>query len=136
MDPYGNFIMSSQNYSTPRDLARFGLLYLHDGVWHGERILPEGWVAYTVQPAPADARGRYGAQFWLYGRDPRLPDDVFSTAGSRGQFVTICPSNHLVVSRMGLDPLSHSTWDQAGFVAAILATLDQANEQPPGPSGR
>jgi CubicO group peptidase (beta-lactamase class C family) len=124
MDPYGNFIMSSQNYSTPRDLARFGLLYLYDGVWQGERILPEGWVAYTVQPAPADTQGHYGAQFWLYGRDPRLPDDVFSTAGSRGQYVTICPSHHLVVSRMGLDPLSHSTWDQAGFVATILAAMN------------
>lgn len=125
MDPYGNFMISSQNYSTPRDLARFGLLYLQDGVWHGERILPEGWVDFSIQPAPADASQRYGAQFWLFGTDPRLPDDVFSTAGSRGQFATICPSNNLVVVRMGLDSIGRRSWDQAGFVADILAAIGE-----------
>ena len=53
IDPYGNFILSSQMWTTPRDLARFGLLFLHDGVWNGERILPRGWVDYSVQKAPA-----------------------------------------------------------------------------------
>jgi CubicO group peptidase (beta-lactamase class C family) len=125
LDAYGNFIMSSQNYSTPRDLARFGLLYLHDGVWNGERILPEGWVDFTTQPASADTQQRYGAQFWLFGGDPRLPDDVFSTAGSRGQFATICPSNDLVVVRMGLDSTEGRSWDQPGFVAAILAAIGE-----------
>jgi CubicO group peptidase (beta-lactamase class C family) len=65
-----NNAISSQNYTTPCDLARFGLLYLQDGVWHGERILPEGWVDFTTQPAPADASPRYGAQFWLFGTEP------------------------------------------------------------------
>jgi CubicO group peptidase (beta-lactamase class C family) len=131
VDPYGNFILSSQVYSTPRDLARLGLLYLGDGVWNGERILPEGWVEYTTTPAPAtlllpeadEAHAGYGAQFWLYGRDPRLPADAYSTSGARGQHATIVPSRQLVVARMGLDPLLDSGWDQRTFVADVLAAI-------------
>ena len=131
LDPYGNFILSSQVYTTARDLARFGLLYLEDGVWNGARILPEGWVAFTVKPAPAtrqlpqDHRAYlgYGAQFWLYGRHPRLPPDAYSTSGARGQHASIVPSRDLVVARMGLDPLVESGWDQPAFVADVLSTI-------------
>jgi CubicO group peptidase (beta-lactamase class C family) len=131
LDPSGNFILSSQVYSTPRDLARLGLLYLGDGMWNGERILPEGWVDYTTTPAPAtlllpeddEAHAGYGAQFRLYGRDRRLPADAYSTAGVRGQHATIVPSRHLVVARMGLDPLLDSGWDQRAFVADVLAAI-------------
>jgi CubicO group peptidase (beta-lactamase class C family) len=125
-DPFGNYILSSQVYSTPRDLARFGLLYLNDGVWNGERILPEGWVAYSVRPAPAHQPGGrasgwgYGAHWWLLSTDPRLPSsDAYTTAGRRGQHVSVVPSRGLVVVRMGLDP-EPSGWDQAGFVSAVL----------------
>lgn len=124
VDPYGNFIISSQNYTTCRDLARFGMLYLNDGVWNGERILPEGWIDYTCTPAEAHPEKRYGAQFWLYGQtDSRLPKDVYSTAGSRGQYSTIVPSRNLVVARMGLDPIEEDTWDHSGFVASIIAAV-------------
>jgi CubicO group peptidase (beta-lactamase class C family) len=127
-DPYGNYILSSQVYSTPRDLARFGLLYLNDGTWGGRRILPEGWVAYTVRPAPAHDPGAdpsewgYGAHWWLLGRDPRVPDDAYTTAGRRGQFVSVIPSRQLVVVRTGLDP-EPGDWDQAGFVAQVVAAI-------------
>ena len=73
-DPYGNFILSSQVYTTPRDLARFGLLYLHDGVWNGERILPEGWVEYSMTPAPARKQKREGEHEGTRpGREPCWP---------------------------------------------------------------
>jgi len=133
-DPHGNFILSSQVYTTPRDLARFGLLHLHDGVWEGRRILPEGWVEHATTPAPASRRlppdhrahAGYGAQLWLYGRDPRLPADAFSTAGARGQHATVVPSRHAVVVRTGLDPLAEDpVWDQRGFVASVLAALPE-----------
>jgi CubicO group peptidase (beta-lactamase class C family) len=126
MDPYGNYILSSQVYTTPRDLARLGLLYLNDGVWKGERILPEGWVDYTATPAPAKKSGEgwgYGAQFWLFNEDPRVPNDAFTTAGHRGQHVTVVPSRHLVVARMGLDPLVDDSWDQIEFTKDILKTI-------------
>jgi CubicO group peptidase (beta-lactamase class C family) len=138
LDPYGNYILSSQVYTSTRDLARLGLLYLNDGTWQGERILPEGWVAYTTTPAPAalslpedhEARAGYGAQFWLYGRDPRLPADTYSTSGARGQHATIVPSRRLVVARMGLDPILESSWDQRGFVAQVLEAIIPDSEGP------
>lgn len=126
MDPYGNYILSSQVYTTPRDLARLGLLFLNDGVWNGERILPKGWVDYTATPAPAKKSGEgwgYGAQFWLFNEDPRVPNDAFTTAGHRGQHVTVVPSRHLVVARMGLDPLVDDGWDQIEFTADVLKTI-------------
>ena len=130
-EAHGNFILSSQVYTTPRDLARFGLLYLNDGVWQGKRILPEGWVDYTRRPIPApmpdSGRRGYGAQFWLMGGDSRVPSDTYSTAGHRGQHATIVPSADVVVARMGLDPRQDSGWDQEQFVADIL---DAIGEEP------
>jgi hypothetical protein len=81
-DPSGTFVGSSYTFATPRDWARFGLLFLQDGVWSGKRILPEGWVAYTTIPAAKAPKGEYGAMFWLNagaapiqptGAGPRLP---------------------------------------------------------------
>lgn len=135
-DPFGHFVLSSQVYTTPRDLARFGLLFLQDGIWNGDRLLPPGWVAFSREVAPASrqlpvshrAHAGYGAQFWLIGRDPRLPDDVYSTGGARGQYASIVPSRHTVIVRMGLDRLRGSGWDQPGFVADVLAAIDEPSE--------
>lgn len=70
-DRFGDFIFSSQVYTTARDLARFGLLYVQNGVWQGERLISEEWIDFVRTPAPASAgRGHdYGGQFWL------VPDD-------------------------------------------------------------
>ncbi|MBT8363201.1 MAG: beta-lactamase family protein, partial [Deltaproteobacteria bacterium] len=64
-DASGTFVASSYMFATPRDWARFGLLYLQDGIWQGARILPAGWVEYTTTPTPQAPRGEYGALFWL-----------------------------------------------------------------------
>ena len=47
VDGAGNFVSGTFAFLTPRDFARLGLLFLRDGVWNGQRILPEGWVAYS-----------------------------------------------------------------------------------------
>src|SRR5262245_36117332 len=51
-DQAGNFVGSSHCYCSAQDFARFGYLYLRDGVWDGERILPAGWVDYARTPSP------------------------------------------------------------------------------------
>jgi CubicO group peptidase (beta-lactamase class C family) len=106
-DASGSFVGSSFGYATARDWARLGMLYVNDGVWNGERILPDGWVTYTRSPAPADLLKRYGAHVWLkvayeYGGDAVLPNDTFHAIGHAGQFVTMIPSASLVVVRLGL----------------------------------
>ncbi len=101
----GDFLMSGQTYSTARDFARFGLLYLNDGVWNGERILPEGWVDYVTTPGPVQPGGnnqRYGGQFWIYTGMDGLPR-AYSPAGGQGQWAMTIPSANVVVVRRGYD---------------------------------
>jgi CubicO group peptidase (beta-lactamase class C family) len=103
VDPYGNFIMTGFDYGTARDWARFGLLHLLDGLWQGERILPEGWVDYITTPAPANASKAYGALFWLNrGKQyESLPEDMYWPAGHYGQVVMIIPSRDMIIVRLG-----------------------------------
>lgn len=123
-DWQGNYISSSQVWTTARDLARFGLLYLDDGVWNGERILPEGWRKYVTTPSgpqPASGFG-YGATFWLMNKVPGVPADAFSANGNRGQFVVIVPSSGIVIVRRGEDPASNG-FDISKFTAEVLADI-------------
>jgi len=122
----GDFLMSGQTYSTARDFARFGLLYLADGVWNGERILPEGWARYVATPGPVQPSGdgpRYGAQFWLYGGQAGLPPDAFSPNGGQGQYAMIIPSRNVVVVRRGIDEASG--FQIARFASDVLEALGQ-----------
>lgn len=101
----GDFMLSGQTWSSARDFARFGLLYLNDGVWQGERILPEGWRDYVTTKGPAQPPRPpyYGAQFWLAGGMEGLPEDAFTPRGGRGHFAMIIPSRNAVVVRRGFD---------------------------------
>jgi len=109
-DPAGNFVGSSFCFATARDWARFGLLYLGDGVFAGKRVLPEGWVERSVEPTPTSRRGRYGRHWWLNAGpsgdpdrrpSPELPADIFRAEGFEGQTVAVLPSHELVVVRLG-----------------------------------
>lgn len=130
-DWQGNFILSSQVWTTARDLARLALLYQNDGVWAGERLLPEGWARYVATPAPAQPVGRaggegYGAQFWLLGGVAGLPDGTYAMQGNRGQYVVIVPSEKLIVVRRGFDAIGGSGgFDAARFTAAVRTALGQ-----------
>jgi len=130
-DASGTFVGSSFFYVTPRDWARFGILYQNDGVWQGERILPEGWVDYSVTPTPGAAQGQYGAQWWLNaGRPedpsdrawPDLPADTFAANGFESQSCVVIPSRDLVVVRMGQSrPEEASSTND--FIRDILAAI-------------
>ena len=104
-DPFGNFLSQGYEVGSGRDWVRLGNLYLQDGVWNGERILPEGYAKFvsTVAPAwEADKRPIYGAFFWINGTETfPVPRDAYYMAGAGGQTTLIIPSHDLVVVRMG-----------------------------------
>ncbi|MFM9828072.1 MAG: serine hydrolase domain-containing protein, partial [Sphingomonas sp.] len=123
-DWQGNYVSSSQIWTTARDLARFGLLYLNNGMWNGERILPVGWRRYVTTPSgpqPSTGTFGYGATFWLMNKTPGVPDDAFSANGNRGQYVVIVPSRNIVIVRRGED--AGAGFDIAKFTADVLAAL-------------
>ncbi len=105
-DPYGNFLLQGYEYGTVRDWARLGNLYLQDGVWNGERLLPEGYVDYASTLAPAwvaDGRPVYGGGFfWINGdgNEP-IPKSAYYMAGAGNQKTFVIPTHDLVVVRLG-----------------------------------
>lgn len=127
-DWQGNYIFSSQVWSTARDLARLGQLYLDDGVLpNGERILPENWREYVSSPSGPQPEGRdfgYGAGFWLMNQSEGVPPDTFAAFGNRGQYVVIVPSRDVVIVRRGEDPVG-SRFDIAAFTRDVLAALEE-----------
>lgn len=109
-DAAGTIIGSSYVFATARDFVRFGLLYQNDGMWQGERILPDGWVKHGRSPAPGGPE-YYGAHWWLFSAEDRskakargitLPEDAFYASGYEGQKLLVIPSMQLVLLRLGL----------------------------------
>jgi CubicO group peptidase (beta-lactamase class C family) len=125
----GDFLTSGQCWSTARDFGRFGMLYLADGVWNGERLLPEGWSSYVSALAPAQPASYfeggpgYGAQFWVHGGREGLPDVAYAANGAGGQYAMIVPSANLVIVRRGLDV--DSDFNVAKFSADVLRALEK-----------
>lgn len=126
-DASGTYIGSSFIYASARDYARFGMLYLQDGAWKGERILPEGWVQKTITPAKANPLKNYGYQFWLNGYDkndpskreyPEAPADMFLADGFGGQRIYIIPSLNVVAVRMGLN-----MFDEHAFLKQLVEAV-------------
>jgi len=119
-DGSGTLIASSYLYASPRDLAKFGFLFLNDGCWEGRRILPAGWVADStavtapflsrrIDRGPEDVGGR---MWWLNRAVPELsfpppwpdvPADAYAALGHWGQSITVVPSLDMVVVRVGDD---------------------------------
>ena len=106
-DMSGNFVGSSYAWATPRDWAKLGLLYLHNGEWNGEHLFDKDWVTYATTPTPTSnttTDGGYGAQIWLNtgNKYPDAPKNMFSFNGYKGQNVFILPDQDLVIVRMSL----------------------------------
>lgn len=124
-DWQGNYILSSQVWTTARDMARMGLLYLNDGTWNGTRVLPEGWRAYVTQPSgpqPQSGAFGYGASFWLMNKSEGVPSDAFAAFGNRGQYLVIIPSRNVVIVRRGYDSAGDQ-FDIARFTAEVLRNI-------------
>ena len=131
-DGSGTFVGSSYMYATARDWARFGLLFAQDGVWNGERILPEGWVDYCRTPTPPSL-GEYGGMWWLNVGEPGkpetkewpdMPDDIYYASGHDGQDVVIFPSQNMVVVRLSVS--RNGAWDMAEFLADITTAIEES----------
>lgn len=107
-DASGDPVCSSYGYASARDWARLGLLYLQDGSWDGQQLLPEGWVASSTSPVRLPTDEPYGASWWLNTdadgttRMPSVPADAFWASGTEGQQAVVLPSHDLVVVRLGL----------------------------------
>ncbi|MFP6584063.1 MAG: serine hydrolase [Candidatus Hydrogenedentota bacterium] len=134
MDAAGTFIGSSFTHSSARDMARFGLFTMQDGVWNGERILPEGWMNYARTPTAHVPKNEYGAQFWLNHGDeddkknrrwPSLPHDAFGLSGFQGQSVVSIASRDTVIVRLGLSS-SQDAWSQDEFMRLVLKALPKS----------
>ncbi len=125
-DASGLFVASSFSYGSTRDWARFGLLFLNNGIFEGDTVLNPGWVEYMRTPAPA-SNGKYAATFWLEEPSEEralvdVPGDVFFADGFLGQRVYIIPSKNLVVVRMGYSLSNFSVND---FLRDIINTLPE-----------
>ncbi len=140
-DGAGTPVGSSYLYTTARDLARFGYLYLHDGVWQGRRLLPEKWVRYTTTMAPAyytthlnpeDAKDNPGAQWYINvgiperGQKPPWPDapaDTFAALGHWGQSLYVIPSLDLIAVRLGDD--RDGSFDKNRYLGLLKNILEK-----------
>jgi CubicO group peptidase (beta-lactamase class C family) len=96
-DPSGTWYGGFSWETTARNFARFGLLYLRDGVWDGERILPEGWVDYSRSPMVTNSE--YGAGWWL---DPERPGVMYAV-GVDGQVITVDTAHDLTFVQLATD---------------------------------
>jgi CubicO group peptidase (beta-lactamase class C family) len=126
-DPYGNFLISGYDYGTARNWARLGMLYLQDGVWQRQRLLPDGWATFVSTPAPAWKRPEYGGFFWLNRINTwNLPPETYFAAGAGGQNTWIVPSHDLVIVRMGhmrgQGPARRATNTALGLVMEAVAS--------------
>ena len=114
-DASGLVYGSALIYASARDFAKFGLLYLRDGSWDGQRVLPEGWVDFARTAGKSENADIYGAGWWVTPADgdgkpykSRMDTgpqrDAFSAEGFEGQFTLIVPSKDLIIVRLGFTP--------------------------------
>lgn len=110
-DAAGTPVCSSYLWATPRDWAVIGQFALQGGVWNGQQLLPDGWMAWstTAEDVPGEEQG-HGAGWWVNRLpdgsrvEPSLPGDAYFARGHDGQRMVVVPSADLVVVRLGFSP--------------------------------
>lgn len=95
VDPFGRTFGASGLFLNLRELHRFGLLYLQDGMWKGRRILPEGWVGESTRKQADNGREGYAYLFWRERENSYLADGKFC------QWTLILPDRNAVISLLG-----------------------------------
>ncbi|MCU1358930.1 MAG: Serine hydrolase [Ilumatobacteraceae bacterium] len=102
-DPAGTFVGSSYVYATARDFAKFGQLYLDDGMVDGHRILPAGWRDHARRAVSVEEETGfgYGRQWWLW---PQF-EGLLACHGYEGQYTLVAPDRELVVVHLGKSPI-------------------------------
>ena len=102
VDPFGNFLLTGFDYGTARNWAKLGLLYLQNGQWDDQQLLPEDWSTLVASHAPGWEQPVYGGLFWINGtKEMPIPENAYYMAGAGGQRTIIIPEKELVVVRMG-----------------------------------
>jgi CubicO group peptidase (beta-lactamase class C family) len=126
-DAAGTPVCSSYAWATPRDWAAVGQFALSDGVWNGERLLPEGWMAESAKAVDVESEeDGYASGWWANQRADgtllysELPADTYWASGHDGQRLMVVPSEQLVVARLGFTP------DEDERVAELVAGLIEA----------
>jgi CubicO group peptidase (beta-lactamase class C family) len=134
-DGQGTFVGSTYVYTTARDFARFGMLYLNDGIApDGQRLLPRGWVQWSRRSTVGGSP--YGAGFWTndgpskpakWRVEAGFPKDGFYASGTMGQRIYIVPSEKLVIVRFGYSaPPDYGIEDDLALIKASIAATKTA----------
>jgi CubicO group peptidase (beta-lactamase class C family) len=130
------FVGSSYLYMSARDWLRVCRLYMDDGVWNGDRILPEGWVEYSLTPTPNSTNACYGAHIWLNAAQdpgdrqmPSVPADAFMFKGFQSQWIVGIPSKDLMVARLGVTH-GEERWSPEDVIVKVMEVLEgKTNEK-------
>jgi CubicO group peptidase (beta-lactamase class C family) len=117
-------------YLEPRDLAKLGYLYLHDGVWEGKRILPEGWVRDSTTPhVAASGERRYGYQWWLLPYEGESRSYAWTCLGYGGQFLFVVPEYDVVAVFTGWNIYEGPSFSAALALERVVASVRSAGAQ-------
>ena len=127
-DASGYFVGSSYSWATARDWGRVGQVYVQNGNWDGEQVVPEEYIEFIRSPVAASDNS-YGGHFWLNqgGYLPDVPRDVYSLNGFQGQRVFIVPSEDLVIVRLGLT-YKRNDFDFNKWVSEIIKAVQEDNQ--------
>jgi CubicO group peptidase (beta-lactamase class C family) len=123
-DRGGNTTTFAGLSATVREYAKFGFLYLNRGRWEDEQLVASSWVDLSTRPGPA-LEAWYG-YLWHVNlpvrfEDPALPADGYTAQGVSGQFLTVIPSERLVLVRVADDGIGAAEFDLAGLLGRVLA---------------